>query len=159
MLDQAKSSANPRRTPTQGTLAPSPALADAPPSPLPEGLSRPLKADEPLYSIRVADNPGTVCAACRQQETGTGPVGYRDDSPICDLCLLEGNHELGMVLAVVAVTRAYASVKNATLDERQEALRELGAFARVYEAVAAKSWPARVFKIVPDFTKRDDTTN
>ena len=158
MLDQAKSSANPRRPPTQDALAPSPAPPDAPPSPLPEGLSRPLETDEPLYSIRVADNPGTLCAACGKQETGAGPVGYRDDDPICDLCLLEGSHELGMVIAVVAVVRAYASVKDAPLEERQEALQELGAFARVYETFAAKSWPARTFSRL-FLTTPDDSTH
>ena len=61
-----------------------------------------------------------------------------------------------MLLAVVAVTRAYAGVKDA--EEREEALRELGAFARVYEAVAAKSWPARTFSRL-FLTKPDDTTH
>ena len=63
-----------------------------------------------------------------------------------------------MVIAVVAVTRAYASVRDAPLEERQTALEELGAFARVYETFAAKSWRARTFSRL-FFTKRDDTTH
>ncbi len=70
MLDQAKSSPNPRRLPTEGTLAPSPTHTEADPTPLPAALSRSTKTDEHLYSIRIADNPGTRCAACGNQETG-----------------------------------------------------------------------------------------
>ena len=81
----------------------------------------------------------------------------KKDAAICDLCLLEGSHDLGMVLAAVAVTRAYASM-GGTPEERQAALEELGAFARVYERVAAKSWPAGIIRIIPDFASGNDTT-
>jgi len=158
MLDQAKSSANPRRTPTEGTLAPSPQQPEADPAPLPEALSRSTETDAPLYSIRVAKNPGSLCAACGKQETGSGPVGYLDDAAVCDLCLLQGNHELGLVLAVICVTRAYASVRGDS-EESQAALEELGAFARVYDRVASKSGPARMFKIIPDFSRSNDTAH
>ncbi len=94
MLDPAQPSAIPRRT-------------EADPRPLPE-LSRSTKTDDPRYSIRITDSPGTLCAACGKQETGDGPVGYLDDSPVCDLCLLERTTDLGMALALIAVTRAYA---------------------------------------------------
>ncbi len=57
------------------------------------------------------------------------------------------------------MTRAYATVKGASLEEREDALRELGAFARVYEAFAAKSWPARTFRIIPGFAGGSDTTH
>ncbi len=150
MLDPAQSSANPR-----GTLAgatPQPPEVD--PTPLPEGLSR-SALNDPLYSIRVADSPGTVCAACVKQETGAGPVGYMDDEPICDLCLLELSTDLGMLLANAAVIRAYAGTVG-TEAERGEALHELGVFARIYHRVC--SWPARIFRI-PGFTARNDTTH
>ncbi len=158
MLDQAKSSPNPRRLPTEGTLAPSPQQPEADSAPLPDPASQTAKPDDSLYSIRVAENPGTLCAACGKQETGAGPVGYLDDAAVCDLCLLQGSHQLGLVLAVVAVTRAYASVRGDS-EESQAALEELGAFARVYDRVASKSGPARMFKIIPDFSRGNDTTN
>ena len=156
MLDQAKSSANPRRLPTEGTLAPSPQQPEADPVPLPEPLSRTAKPDEPLYSIRVAENPGTLCAACGNQETGAGPVGYRDDEPVCDLCLLQASTDLGLMLATTAVVRAYAET-GGTAEEPQ-ALNELGVFARIYHRIASKSWPARIFRL-PGFVATDDTTH
>ncbi len=99
-------------------------------------------ATGPVYSIRLAAAPGAPCRLCAA-ETGSGPVGYRGDEPICDLCLLEEAPALGMVLAVVAVVRAYGSVELAPTDERRDALNELGAFARIYETFAAKSGPMR----------------
>ena len=153
MLNQAKSSVIPRRT-LAGEI-PQPPEADQ--SPLPEGLSRSAAA-EPLYSIRVADSPGTTCAACGKQETGAGPVGHLDDEPICDLCLLERSTDLGLAMAMIAVARAYASIGVGTPKEHQGALEELGAFARIYHRIASKSWPARIFRI-PGFTGRDDTTH
>ncbi len=150
MLDPAQSSVNPRQT-LAGEV-PQPPEAD--PNPLPEGLSR-SAPDEPLYSIRVADSPGTVCAACRKQETGSGPVGYMDDEPNCDLCLLERSNDLGLLLAIAAVTRAYAGTVGPA-GEHQEALHELGVFARIYHRVS--SWPARIIRI-PGFMARNDTTH
>ena len=99
-------------------------------------------AFDPLYSIRLATDPGTPCHLCAA-ETGSGPVGYRDEEPLCDLCLFEEAPELGMVLALVAVVRAYASIRPASADEHREALNELGFFARMYELFAAKSGPMR----------------
>ena len=150
MLDPAQSSANPRRTLAGAT--PQPPEAD--PAPLSEGLFRSALGD-PLYSIRVADSRGSLCAACCKQETGVGPVGYMDDEPICDLCLLELSTDLGMLLAIAAVTRAYAGTVGGCAD-MQEALHELGVFARIYHRVC--SWPARIIRI-PGFTARNDTTH
>ncbi len=105
-------------------------------------------AAEPAYSIRLATDAGAPCRLCAA-ETGSGPVGYRGEEAICDLCLLEDSPALGMVLALVAVTRAYGSVEPASTDEQRQGLDVLGAFARIYERVAAKSGPAR--RILPGF--------
>ncbi len=78
-----------------------------------------------------------------------------DDEPICDLCLLERSNDLGLLLAIAAVTRAYAGTVGPAGD-RQEALHELGVFARIYHRVC--SWPARIIRI-PGFTARNDTTH
>ncbi len=104
MLDPAQSSAKSRRT-LAGEV-PQPPEADS--TPIPEGVSGPL-IDEPLYSIRVAESPGTRCAACGKQGTGTGPVGYLDDDPVCDLCLLERSTDGLVVLAVVRIYHRVAS--------------------------------------------------
>ncbi len=117
-------------------------------------MSRSTKTDEPLYSIRVADSPGTLCAACGKQETG--PVGYLGEEPVCDLCLLERTTDLAMIIALVSVTRAYASIGADTSEAHQDAMA--CAFARIYHRIASKSWAARIFRI-PGFTAQDDTTH
>ncbi len=105
-----------------------------------------------LYSIRVPQPAGEAqCARCRVRFSAAGPTGYAEDSPICDMCLLEGSQELGMVLALVAVVRAFGSVRPSSHGDYREALNELGAFSRIYERFAIKSSPARIFRI-PGFT-------
>ena len=139
MLDQVQSSAISRRT-LAGEI-PQPPEAERP---LADKLSRPPKTDEPLYSIRITERPDAVCTACRKHKTGEGPVGYMDDSPVCDLCLLERSTDLGVLIAISAVSRTYA--ENAA---ELEALNELGAFARIYHRIASKSWANRIFRIPP----------
>ena len=114
-------------------LNPDPAGTTAPESDWMAALARFAKTTSSGYSIRVATNPGKLCGQCGE--------------PICDMCLLEGCHELGMVLAVIAVARAYASVDPHQVNERREALEELGAFVRIYERFAAKSGPPRRFRV------------
>lgn len=109
-------------------------------------LSRLVGSTSEGYSIQVARHPGILCAECAEP-TGAGPIGCVNDEPICDMCLLEGCHELGMVLAVIAVARAYASIDPRQVRERRAALEELGAFVRIYERFAAKSGPPRRFRI------------
>lgn len=91
-----------------------------------------------------AADPGAPCAACNRP-TGHGPVGYRDDVPICDLFLLEASTPLGLTLALVAVARAFALGCPRDSRDASMALAELGAFARIFERVAATWGPARSF--------------
>ena len=109
-------------------------------------LSKLVASTSEGYSIQVARSPGILCAECAEP-TGAGPIGCLDDEPICDMCLLEGCHELGMVLAVIAVARAFASVDPRQVREQREALEELGASVRIYERLATKSGPLRRFRI------------
>ena len=103
------------------------------------------------YSIRMPQPAGPVrCAGCRARFSAAGPTGFAEDRAICDMCLLEGSSELGMVLALVAVVRAFGIVQPTDREDYRDALRELGAFARIYERVAARSGPPRVFR-VPSF--------
>ena len=152
MLDRPKSTTLPPDPLVESTSEPSTQHLDADQSSLSESLSRSTN-DKPLYSIRVAESPGTLCAACGKEATGAGPVGYLDENPICDLCTLEGNSDLGMQLALAAVCRAYASMRLGTREERVEALTELGGFVQIYHCVARKTWPARTFRI-PGSTAR-----
>ena len=155
MLDCLKSTPNHRTIHIVGALAltTDPSASDL--GRLSPGAERATQTAEPRYSIRVAENPGAPCAACQQQKTGAGPVGYLDERPICDMCLLEGSSDLGMLLAVVAVNRVYAAT-GGEHEERQLALEELGAFARIYHHIASKSWPVRIFRI-PGFTAQRGT--
>lgn len=105
-------------------------------------------ANTDLYSIRVADQPGSPCATCKRS-TGHGPVGYRGDAPICDLCLLEASTPLGLTLALVAVARAFAIGRPSVRLDASIALAKLGAFARIFERVASTWGPARSF-VDPD---------
>lgn len=131
-LDQPLARANPRQVkPTTDSV------------PMHDASGADLAIDV-VYSIRVATDPGSPCRLCAA-ETGSGPVGYREEEPVCDLCLLENSPELGMLLAVAAVTRACGSVEIASAADRRDALNELGAFARIYERIAARSGPARLF--------------
>ena len=101
-----------------------------------------------MYSIRLPQPAGSaLCARCRVRFSAAGPTGYAEDSPICDMCLLEGAPELGMVMALVAVVRAFGGVRPSSHGDYREALNELGAFCRIYERFAAKAGPARVFRL------------
>lgn len=119
--------------------------------------SRRSPSDGPVYVIRDAVAASAVCAACGREITGSGPAGYRDDDPVCDPCLFEGNPTLGLVLALVAVNRCYGALTRGRGEELWDALKEMGIFARVYESVAAKAGPARLFR-VPGFTDRDSAS-
>jgi len=101
-----------------------------------------------LYSIRVPETPGPVgCHHCGLRFHAAGPTGYADDEPICDMCLLESSHELGMVMGLIAVTRDFGARAVDSGEQYAEALAEFGAFARLYERFAALSGPARIFKV------------
>ncbi len=99
------------------------------------------------YSIRLPASSSWVCAACGDQDTGGGPVGHRGERPLCDRCLLEASPPLGMVMALIAVTRACGAMAAPASGDWQAALRQLGIFARVYECFAAKSGPRRAFRL------------
>ena len=119
------------------------------------GTARPDGSDGPVYSIRFAVGPERACA-CGRNQVGSGPVGYRDEEAICDLCLLEGRIELGLVVALVSMIRAVAVYGGNCPAERLDALQYLGAFARVYEHVAARTGPLRIFRLPESEPGGDD---
>ena len=104
-----------------------------------------LALGEVLYSIRAPEAPEEVeCGSCGTRFLAAGPTGYADDDPICDLCMLVASEELGMVLALVAVVRAFAAPPYEKSKHYWAALGEVGAFGRIYERVAARSGPPRL---------------
>jgi hypothetical protein len=104
-----------------------------------------LALEEVFYSIRLPKPAVVVCGRCSTRFRAAGPTGYADEEPLCDLCFLEAEEELGMVLALVSVTRLFAVCEYASLGEYWQALAEVGAFGRLYERVAARSGPPRIF--------------
>ncbi len=102
---------------------------------------------KPVFSVQSGAGSEVSCAACNQRFDGCGPIGYRDDAPICDSCLIESDAELGMALALISVNRVYATISRQGSGEWLDPLLELGAFARLYELFAARSGPPRIFHV------------
>ncbi len=107
----------------------------------------PPASDRPGYSIRVAASRSWSCAACGAAGAGGGPLGHRGERPVCDGCLLEASPQLGMVMALISVTRACGAIYARASRDWLEPLRELGLFARVYECVAARFGRRRVIRL------------
>lgn len=103
---------------------------------------------ETRYSIRVAQEPGKPCALCLEL-TGSGPVGYYDDEPICDMCLLKGCVDLGVVLGLVAITRECGALLPQSAEQVKEASAELFVFAGFFERFAQRFGPRRRL-VLPD---------
>lgn len=98
------------------------------------------------FSIRIPTSGGEIhCPRCRAVFRAEGPTGFDAVGPICDLCLLQGSHGLGMLLALASVARAFGRCRVVDLGEKREALEELWAFTKIYETVAARSGPPRFF--------------
>ena len=94
------------------------------------------------YSIEINRSPGRLCANCRAHSSAEGPVGHRDGAPICDVCLLVGDQDLGLLLALGILVRAYAAdVEQSSERSQTEGLRLLALFAMLFDRQA--SWPRR----------------
>lgn len=92
-------------------------------------------------AIRVPDEPRRVrCEVCDDGFLAAGPTGFSERRPVCDRCLFDLSPQLGMVLALVSVTRSFGQLPRRA---GERAADELVAFSRVYEAFAAKHGPRR----------------
>ncbi|MEM9599039.1 MAG: hypothetical protein AAGD06_32525 [Acidobacteriota bacterium] len=105
-----------------------------------------LRGRGSVYSIQYRSVAGTPCALCGTP-TGMGPVGHWDDEPICDRCLFERSTDLGMVLALVAITRTFAGEVERRPESWDEALKDLGAFAQIFGHVVKRWGPPRWFDV------------
>jgi len=104
----------------------------------PEGAS----GDSVRYSVQINQTPGSLCVACKTNPSAEGPVGYFNNAPVCDICLLLGAKELGMLVALAVLVRAFADDDaNSPPAESDESLSLLVLFARIYDRQA--SWPRR----------------
>lgn len=107
-----------------------------------------VKTSSP-YSIRLpAVRDVVTCSICDTRFLAAGPTGYHEEAPICDICMLEVEEELGMVLSLVAVIRAFASLQYDSREEKRQALLEIGAFAHIYERMAMRSGPPRLLVLL-----------
>jgi hypothetical protein len=112
----------------------------APPSPS-------LRSVTNRYSIRVPDLPGLVaCEVCDRQFAAEGPTGHLDETPICDLCLLELESQLGMVLALVSVVRSFSQTEERATAPGAAAVEVL-AFSKIYGRFADRFGAPRPFNI------------
>jgi len=101
------------------------------------------------YSIQVPEpQRRLVCPRCDTLFLAAGPTGHEAGRPICDLCLLEGSHELGVLLALASTARIFGAFETEDAAEYEQALGDYGAFARIYEVIAARSGPPRLFPAV-----------
>ncbi len=108
------------------------------------------------YTIQAAPGREISCTACERRFPGFGLIGCHDDAPVCDRCLFDGDAGLGMALALIAVTRTYATIVGTNPEQQLEPLQELGAFAVVYERFAIRNGPPRLFP-VPDVMADEST--
>jgi hypothetical protein len=115
---------------------------EAPPNQQPE-----LAVDNVLYSIRLPTPATTQCGRCGTPFEAAGPTGYADEEPICDVCFLQAERGLGMLLALVSVVRLFAVSEYHSSDEYWIALAEVGAFGRLFERIAKQSGPLRIFRL------------
>ena len=100
------------------------------------------------YSIRIPHHHGRRrCATCSGVFRAAGPTGFAGEIPICDLCLFRGDPQLGMIIALIAVSRNFARSPKSIFETFFQALLELGAFARLYETFAARYGPPRPFEL------------
>jgi hypothetical protein len=98
------------------------------------------------YSIQVPrPQCQLVCPRCDILFLAAGPTGHEAGKPICDLCLLEGAHELGVLLALASTARVFGAFETEDAVEYEQVLGEYGNFARIYECIAARSGPPRLF--------------
>lgn len=105
-----------------------------------------LELAEEQYSIQVPRPQSRLfCPRCDDLFSASGPTGHAAGQPICDLCLLDGSHELGMLLALASAARVFGAFVSEDTEEYRQALADYGAFAKVYELVAARSGPPRLF--------------
>ncbi len=58
-----------------------------------------------LYSIRNLTEQENTCTCC-DTALGPGPTGFRDNEPLCELCMIDDSPRLGIVLMLVAMARA-----------------------------------------------------
>ncbi|MEM9593512.1 MAG: hypothetical protein AAGD06_04590 [Acidobacteriota bacterium] len=104
-----------------------------------------LDMPSPQHTIRLG--PGifarVFCDVCGRRFSASGPTGYLDLRPICDLCMLEREPALGMLLALAAVTRSYGLAKPEGPQQSCQVAFELLAFAKIYERFAERYGPPR----------------
>ena len=97
------------------------------------------------FSIQWIDtSPPPPCAVCRRQ-VGNGPVGFSKGhpaGPLCDICLVDLNVDLGMLLWLAHIAREGADITAVDLDHADMCMIALTTIAHMLHRGAA--WPARM---------------
>lgn len=103
---------------------------------------------ESVYSIRVPREAHEVeCPRCGLRFFAAGPTGFCAGKPVCDRCLFEGSPQLGMLLALVSMTRGFARLVPMSELHAEATLEMLGTFAYTYELFASRFGPPRMFRV------------
>ena len=107
--------------------------------------NQPKPLDLGPYSVQWLETPPGPCAACGSP-VGSGPVGFSVEEPagpLCDICLLDRNPGLGMLLMMANVNRELAeqtvqAEESELADDRMVALMTV---AQMYNQ--GSEWPVR----------------
>lgn len=110
-------------------------------------------SDQQHFSVVWHDESPGLCCACGAM-VGAGPSGWLSGSgPLCDPCLLEHAHDLGVMLQAANVMRELADAHSGADEHdgefgkenplRDEALIALMTYARMYERLSTERWPYR----------------
>jgi hypothetical protein len=111
-------------------------------------------AGEGRFSIRMPTAPGVFpCAICNRFVAARGPTAYLNDQVVCDVCLLERESHLGMLIALASITRLYASFDENDGTAANVAAAQLLAFARIFELFARRCGPGRELDFEIAFVK------
>lgn len=111
-------------------------------------------AGEGRFSIKMPAVPGVFpCAICARFVAARGPTAHLDDDVVCDVCLLERESQLGMLIALASITRLYASFDENDGAAANVAAAQLLAFARIFEVFARRCGPGRELDFEIAFVK------
>ncbi len=97
------------------------------------------------FSIRIPEHATTVvCPVCSAELVASGPTGYWNETPICDVCMYKVARPLGATLSLIAVARNFARQEYKEKRTLLKAAAEVCVFAELYEQWLAPLGPPRL---------------
>lgn len=93
---------------------------------------------KPKYSIQARDSDRSTCIDCRGATARVS--GHRNGKPICDVCLLQQDPQLGALVAAQSTIEALAKAARPPRPKSRTVLRMLLEQARSLGAFFDQSW-------------------